>query len=189
MVLGYGQDPNAPLPLFSKTSSLETCRPLHMAPPPIAAELLRHGADPKVTDSKGRTALTWMLNHPAELCLDDRLECAHRYELCKMLIEAGDTVGIMQVLPSALEDSLEEFEGERYDTGFLRELYGSIETVIEIYPVESLSYQPVVVVEQDVVAKRGAVSDEETANDRQREVKKRSWRWHDKFRLKGMGRE
>jgi hypothetical protein len=122
LVLDHGQDPNIILTAFSETCNIRECRPLHMAPPILAAELVRHGADPTTTDAKYRTPLDWILEHPGELKPTDRSDCASRYQMCKTLIAAGG-VASLSVMPHAIKTSLAEFENEGYEVEFLREIY------------------------------------------------------------------
>jgi len=107
-----------------------TCRskPLHMAPPPLAVELLRCGANPNAYDSNGRTPLDWAVSPLPYMCTDweplpPLWTCASRFELCHILIAAG---GIHSNHTSQ-EDwagALSEFENSGYETWFLRAYLG-----------------------------------------------------------------
>lgn len=111
LVLDHCQDPN----IFSTMSSLDISILLHMAPPGLAAELIRRTANVNRPDSMARTPLDWALT-PPRWCLHWSL--ARRYEMCCLLVNAG---GLMS--PStpakAWTDALAEFDNAGYDTQIL----------------------------------------------------------------------
>lgn len=125
LALENGQDPNVRLELFWEGTIITMCRPLHTAAPQLATELIRHGADPTLGDALQRRPIHWVLQHPAELLVGDRLSCAERYELCNILIDAGGTITIGMLPLRGVEDSLEEFERSGYDTNQLQTKFGA----------------------------------------------------------------
>ncbi|KAK0701077.1 hypothetical protein B0H67DRAFT_547600 [Lasiosphaeris hirsuta] len=122
LALTHNQDPNIALPVFTEGSNLHECRPLHMAPPALARSLIQHGADATLRDSKGRAPISWALEYPFELPQNMQLDCAQRYEMCSILVQAGGAVEDLHISHKALGDSIVEFEGAGYDVAFLREL-------------------------------------------------------------------
>jgi len=130
LALDHGQDPNITISVFTSPSNRHECRPLHMATPGLARELIRHGADTTLRDAKGRAPLSWALEHPFELYKTGRLDCAQRYEMCQILVDAGGAragVGAgafedLHISDTGLRNAISEFEGAGYDVSFIREL-------------------------------------------------------------------
>ncbi|KAH6857077.1 hypothetical protein B0I37DRAFT_89683 [Chaetomium sp. MPI-CAGE-AT-0009] len=121
LALDHCQDPNVKL-IFFRDCGISECRPLHVAPPQLATELIRHGADPTMGDSRQRRPIHWILQHPARLWEENRLSCAERYEMCNILVNATDiTKGAVVMVPLyGAARTLAEFDREGYDTSFLR---------------------------------------------------------------------
>lgn len=122
LALDHGQNPNINLNQFLGRCGIAQCRPLHVAPPKLAMELIRHGADPTMEDSLQRRPIHWILQHPAGLRKKDRLSCAKRYDMCNILVNAGGvTLGGAGIAPlHGAEATLGEFDKKGYDTTFLR---------------------------------------------------------------------
>jgi hypothetical protein len=122
LALDYGQNPNISLNQFLGKCGISECRPLHVAPPQLATELVRHGADPTMGDSLQRRPIHWILQHPPGLRKKDQLSCAEKYEMCNILVNAGGvTKGGAGMVPlHGAEATLAEFDREGYDTTFLR---------------------------------------------------------------------
>lgn len=124
LALTHGQDPNINLTLFS-SMGINKCRPLHIAPPPIAKMLLQHDANPLLavytpSSSLHLRPIHWIFQHPKEFPESSRLECLQRYEMCTMLANSGGiTAGIDY--DAGIEESLGEFEAQGYDTMVIRE--------------------------------------------------------------------
>ncbi|KAL7920620.1 hypothetical protein ACQKWADRAFT_298002 [Trichoderma austrokoningii] len=112
LLLDHGQDPNIFITLENKTK----CTPLHVAPPSLAAELIRYGADVNIPDSDKRTPLDWVLKPPSGF---PRRSSAQQYKMCCLLVNAG---GLMsESTPAhAWSGTLAEFDSEGYDTLVLR---------------------------------------------------------------------
>jgi len=121
LALEHGQDPNIGLNLDKLGMDVMWCKPLHIASPLVAAELIRHGADPLARDSQGHIPLAWVLGHPSRQPTDSRLDCAERYEICKILAQAGGVDPRRMPIAGSFEHSLREFEAEGYDTSLLRQ--------------------------------------------------------------------
>ncbi|KAK0638959.1 hypothetical protein B0T16DRAFT_235197 [Cercophora newfieldiana] len=136
LVLDHGQDPNVGIEIFLGVTNGITCTPLHLATPQLAAELIRHGAnpqagltrvnmpvrngpDPRPEDSLHRQPLHWILQHPQELAEEDCLSCAERYEMCNLLVHAVGVPIKISIPFLGVEATLAEFEGEGYDTSRL----------------------------------------------------------------------
>ncbi|UKZ68216.1 uncharacterized protein TrAtP1_009251 [Trichoderma atroviride] len=85
VVLDNGQNPNISCSIFSR-DNLQRCTPLHIAPPGLAAKLIRCDADVNMPDSWGKKPLDWVLNPPR---WSPRWSCARRYEMCRLLVKAG----------------------------------------------------------------------------------------------------
>ncbi|KAK4454860.1 hypothetical protein QBC34DRAFT_433106 [Podospora aff. communis PSN243] len=128
LALSNGQDPNASLHI---RGTFYRCRPLHIATPHLAKELIRHGADATLPDSDGRAPVSWVLEPPPWLPKNGRLNCAERYEMCKILIEARGLVEDLHVSGKAVWDSLAEFEKAGHDMSVLSELSLRVEPIPE----------------------------------------------------------
>lgn len=92
---------------------------MHIAPPPVAADLIRRGANPNVRDSRGRTALDWAVQLPEELRQKPvTWTPRRRYEMCNVLLNAGGTLsGLLK--PGATAAALDDFAQEGLDIAFL----------------------------------------------------------------------
>ncbi|KAM0511390.1 hypothetical protein ACHAPE_009905 [Trichoderma viride] len=115
LVLDHGQDPN----MLSTMSSWENQHKftlLHMAPPGLAAELIRRKANVNTPDSRGRTPLDWMLKPPHWSLRWSRARC---YQMCCLLVNAGGLLS-SSTPAKAWMDVLAEFDNEGYDTQVLR---------------------------------------------------------------------
>lgn len=132
LVLDHGQDPNIIITIVSR-KGLEQCTPLHVAPPALVAQLIRHKANVNSLGSGQKTPLDWILEPPGwypywslhSSQTSDLyphwsflLSQARRYEMCCLLVNAG---GLMS--PStpaeAWTATLAEFDKEGYDTKIL----------------------------------------------------------------------
>ncbi|VUC31502.1 unnamed protein product [Clonostachys rosea] len=126
LILDHGQDPNITILIREMwTKPVEVLGPhrvrlLHLAPPFLAALLIKHGADPNLGDGYGRTPLDWVLKIPDDIVRGNRFYGSKwRFDLCQVLISAGG-------LPAHRNydhwiAALEEFEAEGYDTTGFRE--------------------------------------------------------------------
>lgn len=121
LALDHGQDPNISIKIFVGEEQRVFYTALHLAPPQLAVELIRHGADPRRVDSEGRPAIQCMLKYPPELAQEDRPSCAYRYEMCKMLISVERGPVNAGVSLEGVEDALAEFAREGYDISILDE--------------------------------------------------------------------
>ncbi|KAK5989024.1 hypothetical protein PT974_10522 [Cladobotryum mycophilum] len=121
LVAQHGQDPNIVLTLWSGSTAIK-CSPLHIAPPSLVVELLKHSANVNDADSMNRTPLDWVLNRPSEAIELGIAEwdCSQRYELCNILLKAGGTAKIQN-----WKMALADFEREGYDTADLELSYCS----------------------------------------------------------------
>ncbi|KAK4443325.1 hypothetical protein QBC34DRAFT_488405 [Podospora aff. communis PSN243] len=115
LALDCGQDPNTTLTFFSSIGIPE-CRPLHVASPAVAEELIKRGADPKLASAQRspRLAIHWIFEHPEEFKGEGRLDCAGRYEMCDILVRNGGIIDGMRL--HAAERTLAEFESNGHDT-------------------------------------------------------------------------
>ncbi|KAH8895466.1 hypothetical protein GQ53DRAFT_715140 [Thozetella sp. PMI_491] len=124
LVLEYGQDPNVTISVFANGVTTE-CSALHVAPPCLAADLIQRGANTSARDSGGRTPLDWALSRHFELSGTGAryLECARRYEMCKILLNTQPPSRHQQSR-MAWRKALDEFDQKGYDTQALREKLG-----------------------------------------------------------------
>ncbi|KAK1238167.1 hypothetical protein MKX08_002746 [Trichoderma sp. CBMAI-0020] len=110
LVLDHGQDPS----IYTAVPGMypKTCTPLHLAPPGLAAELIRCKADVNMLDSDKMTPLDWVLEPPS---WTRHWSLARRYEMCCLLVNAG---GLMSTSTpaEAWTDALDKFDNEGYDT-------------------------------------------------------------------------
>ena len=120
LALDHGQDPNSKLTLFLGIR-IPGCRPLHIAPPSVAKELIKHGADPKLESWHGLRPIHWILKQP-EFEGQYRLDCSQRYEMCNILAEAGG-ITVDMLPPAGIANTLAEFEMEGLDTSFIRRVF------------------------------------------------------------------
>ena len=121
--LKYGQDPNI------SSGGLLRSSLLHFASPALAAELIRHKANPNVRDSKSRTPLDWVLELPSEIPKPEIMDCAQRYQMCNILVQAQGTIS-RWTRSSVWMNAMTEFENEGYDTQFLRETFRNQEAAL-----------------------------------------------------------
>ncbi|KAI9167908.1 Protein SERAC1 [Paramyrothecium foliicola] len=124
LALEHGQDPNIEVWNGNQTSDYKYCRPLHIAPPVLAAELVRYSANPNATDSRGRTPLDWYLNPPEQTdpVWENSWDLARRYEMCNILVNSGG-VTTQNTGPKLWMDTLAEFESAGHDTQALRKSF------------------------------------------------------------------
>ncbi|KAK0714484.1 hypothetical protein B0H67DRAFT_553198 [Lasiosphaeris hirsuta] len=131
-LLEKGQDPNARFTARSLTARRGEVRnpaetgmlgatALHLAPPDLAAELIRFGAHASALDPQGNTPLHWAL-FPQDLGSGARNPvahwgCARRYEKCRVLVGAGCAIPFTKKL---WDRGLAEFDREGFDTESLR---------------------------------------------------------------------
>lgn len=115
LVLDHGQDPNIISRLFSMQDAPQ-CTLLHVAPPGLAAELIRRKANVNTPDLRGRTPLDWMLRPPYKSL---RWSRARRYKMCCLLVNAGGLTSQLTP-PKVWTDALTEFDNKGFDTRILR---------------------------------------------------------------------
>ncbi|KAK3347270.1 hypothetical protein B0T25DRAFT_554051 [Lasiosphaeria hispida] len=99
-------------------------RPLHVATPLLALELIKHGADPNFPDSEGWKPLDWVI-HPLPGAPRDpagKGDSAWLYEMCQVLVKAGGTTSPLTPRETWM-DMLAHFEGEGYETQSLHDWY------------------------------------------------------------------
>jgi hypothetical protein len=118
--LEHGQDPNVSINIFS-AFNLKECKPLHTASPTLFIQLVEHDAPLNAPDSKGRTPLDWVIEPPFELENTQNWNLARRYEMCTILVKAGDTT--VDAAVTAWHNALLKFDREGCDTQMLREKY------------------------------------------------------------------
>lgn len=118
LVLEHGADPNFEIiSLFSSGGMIiSPARPLHIAPPRLASELIRHGANSDPSSNGRGTALDWVVNPEAYgLRYLDNLDAAERYERCQILVKAGEVLS-RSTSVDAWALMLNEFDSMGYDT-------------------------------------------------------------------------
>ena len=123
LALESGANPNLLLGLFGEDGRFAcNARPLHIVPPPLASEMLRHGADPNVLDDADQTPMDWVVSFPLNgLSKPADWDGVRRYEMCQILLKAGATPSQSTLASKAWADMLAEFEKEGYDTQFIRQ--------------------------------------------------------------------
>jgi len=132
LVLQHGQDPNVQVDLVlvdtlnAGRGGFTVARPLHVGLPTLATQiLLQKDADVNCSDARGLTALDWLLDFPAYMKMPDAWDCQRRYDMCKILVEAGGQISENASRQRCLE-SIELFDKKGYDTGPLRDKLGAM---------------------------------------------------------------
>lgn len=122
--LEFGARPSESISLNNDFSNLKFhVRSIHIAPPPVAADLLRYGADPNEVDHDNCTALDWVVRLPDKIKRKPRdWDLKRRYDTCILLLRAG---GVSNH-PRGLSALLEEFKQEGYDTEFITERFSAM---------------------------------------------------------------
>ncbi|KAH8897208.1 hypothetical protein GQ53DRAFT_803263 [Thozetella sp. PMI_491] len=123
LALEQGQNPDITTALFG-ASGLTQCTALHIAPPSLARQLLKHGADVNIRDSEGRTPLDWAVYFPHELrqVRHKNWNVSWRFEKCELLLRAGGRV-TSNTSQEMLGDAFVNFESNGYDHRSLRERF------------------------------------------------------------------
>ncbi|RYP29592.1 hypothetical protein DL767_006644 [Monosporascus sp. MG133] len=193
LALDHGQDPNVIMSVFTSAYNLHECRPLHIATPSLARELIRHGADPTLRDSKGRPPISWILEHPFELHQNGRLDCAQRYEMCRILVQAGGVVEDLHISHKALGDSIAEFERGGYDASVLRELSLRVADDVRAQVASLTSGLDgvdigVVMGLKDLVSNADTAKGKQKTEEKERKKRWRGKRWHERIRFWGKRR-
>jgi hypothetical protein len=95
---------------------------IHIAPPQLVEDLIRHGAKPNALDDQQRTPLDWVIRLPSDVYFKPRdWTLKRRYDSCNLLLHHGGTCNNGETILTLQEvdGMLEEFKGEGYDVNFL----------------------------------------------------------------------
>ena len=95
---------------------------LHLAPPQLVGDLIRHGAEPSTVDGQQHTPLDWVIQPDTIYAPQPRdWGLKRRYDTCNLLLRHGGTCnqGEQKLTLSEVNNLLEEFKGEGYDVEFL----------------------------------------------------------------------
>lgn len=130
LVLQHEQDPNTNFQLESYRGFHNTigkqfleASALHICLPALAEQVLRHKGNPNCTDQHGRTALDWLLDFPSYMTKPKAWNSQRRYEMCKILVEAGGSITHYSTKEACL-GSLIEFVKDGHDVAVIRAKLG-----------------------------------------------------------------
>lgn len=96
---------------------------LHICLPALAEQVLRHKGDPNCTDHDGRTALDWVLDFPSYMMKPEAWTSQRRYEMCKILVDAGGSITHYSRKEACL-GSLIEFAKDGHDVALIESKLG-----------------------------------------------------------------
>ncbi|EAQ88998.1 hypothetical protein CHGG_05617 [Chaetomium globosum CBS 148.51] len=186
LALEAGASANLLLGLFGEDSRF-VCNawPLHIVPPSLASEMIRHGANPNALDDANRTPLDWVVSFPSNgLNKPVDWDGVGRYEMCQILVKAGGTPSQSTLESKAWADMLAEFEKEGYDTQMIRQ---RVQPPGPVEPVGGLLVEPPVpgpieedCADEEELETRGGAAE---SGGRLEEGKRRKSRRHREFSL------
>jgi len=121
LVLEHKQSPDTKVHMQRSKDGGFFCRPLQLALPQLAGELIKRGADPTLGDSQGLRPIDWILGRFGLLYLPEEcgLDCSDRYEMCNILLSSPRMASVY-ISQQNLKDAIAEFEKEGYDTTLLQ---------------------------------------------------------------------
>jgi len=118
--LQFGASPSEKFELSYGTNLMSHIRCIHIAPPPVAAELLRYGVDPNEVDDDNRTALDWVLRLPNGITRKPSdWDLKRKYDMCNVLLRAGGTFNNRD--SRVANTLLDELKKAGYDVEFIVE--------------------------------------------------------------------
>ena len=102
---------------------LDTDVPLiHIAPPELVEDLIRHGAEPNTFDYRQRTPLDWAIRLPHDVASKPQdWDLKRRYDTCNLLLRHCGTCnqGETRLTLREVNGMLKEFKAEGYDVEFM----------------------------------------------------------------------
>lgn len=120
LALEYGASPRD---RFVNTCRGDVDAPLiHIAPPQLVEDLIRHGANPNALDYGEHTALDWAIQLPRGITARPRdWDLKRSYDACNLLLRHGGTCnwGATKFTCREVNGLLEKFKREGYDVEYL----------------------------------------------------------------------